>query len=202
MNVDDAALVAGLRAGDPDAVGAVYARHGADVLRWVIRLGGPRLDAEDVAHEVFLTAIKAARRFRGDARLRTWLFGVTRGVVANARRRAAIRAFVGLDAIAEPADPGPDLDATLAARQARRRVQRALDRLRTSHREVLVLSDLEGIAAPEVAAMLDIPPGTVYSRLHHARKAMAEALAAEGLGADGRPDAVRGDNVVPLRRTP
>jgi RNA polymerase sigma-70 factor, ECF subfamily len=187
----EAELARALKRGDPEAVGALYMLHDQDVLRWVVRLGGPDLDHADVAHEVFVVAIRAARSFRGDARLRTWLFGLTRRVVANARRRAAIRRFVGLEV--EPADPQMGADGL----SDRRRVQRCLERLPTDQREVLVLSDLEGYTAPEVAELLQIPAGTVYSRLHGARKAFAAALTAAGLGPDGRPS--EDGTVVPLR---
>lgn len=193
----EAELVVALRAGEPPAVERLYALHAADVLRWVIRLGGPSLDAEDVAHEVFLVALRQVRGFRGEAKLSTWLFQITRRVVANARRRATLRRWVGLETSREPTCPAPGQEAEYDARLRRRRVQRALERLSTAHREVLVLSDLEGHAAPEVAAMLDIPPGTVYSRLHHARSRLREALLAEGLGPDGE---ALGGEIVPLRR--
>lgn len=173
-----------LRALDPEAL---YRAHAADVLRWVIRLGGPDLDAESVAHDVFETALRGLQRYRGESSPRTWLFGVTRRVVANARRRAAFRRFLGLEEVAEPAALADLADEAAIALQRRRRVQAALERLSTAQREVVVLADLEGLSAPEVAAMLEIPAGTVYSRLHAARKALREALLAEGLGEDGLP---------------
>jgi len=78
-----------LRRLEPDAVDRFYRDHASAVLGWVIRLGGPRIDAEDVAHQVFEVALKRLPSFRGDSAVRTWLYGVTRRVVANARRRAA-----------------------------------------------------------------------------------------------------------------
>lgn len=191
----EAALVRALQRGEAEAVGELYARHGADVLRWVIRLGGPRLDAEDVAHEVFVVALRTGRRFRGDSSLRTWLFGVTRGVVANARRKAALRRFVGLDRVAEPRAPfgGEEVQRRL---EARRRVQWALEGLSQGQREVVVLCDLEGFSAPEAAALLGIAAGTVYSRLHGARRALRASLEAEGVELDATP----GATVVSLRR--
>jgi RNA polymerase sigma-70 factor, ECF subfamily len=183
---------------DPETL---YRDHAADVLRWVIRLGGPDLDVESVAHDVFETALRASGRFRGDSSPRTWLFGLTRRVVANARRRAAFRRFLGLEEVPEPAALADLADEAAIAHQRRRRVQAALDRLSTAQREVVVLADLEGCTAPEVAAMLEIPPGTVYSRLHTARKALRDALRAEGLGEGGLP---LGAEVValPRRRQP
>lgn len=176
----------------------LYTAYDGDVLRWVIRLGGPDLDAEDVAHEVFVVALRTGRRFRGDARVRSWLFGITRRVVANARRRAAFRRFVGLEPWDTP-DPGPGLEGELADRALRRRVQVCLETMSTAQREVLVLADLEGHTAPEVAELLDIPAGTVYSRLHAARKAFAAALTAAGLAPDG-DDLQRAEGtVVPLK---
>lgn len=191
----EAALIRALQRGEPEAVGALYARHGADVLRWVIRLGGPRLDAEDVAQEVFVVALRSGRRFRGDSALRTWLFGVTRGVVANARRKAALRRFVGLDGVAEPRTPfgGEEVQRRL---DARRRVQWALEGLSQGQREVVVLCDLEGFTAPEAAALLGLRPGTVYSRLHGARRALRAALQAEGIELSETPSA----RILPLRQ--
>jgi RNA polymerase sigma-70 factor, ECF subfamily len=192
-------MLAALRAGEPWAVERLYRDHAARVLGWCIRLGGPGLDAEDLAQQVFETAMKTCGRFRGDAALSTWLFGITRNSIRNARRRATLRRFVGLEAIPEPRDHGPDTEGLAVRNERRRAVQTALEDLKTAQREVLVLADLEGHTAPEVAALLGIPAGTVYSRLHHARRAFAVALEARGLPAGEEPDE---GQVIPLRRAP
>ena len=172
-----------LRAGDPAAIDAFYREYAPRVLGWTIRLGGPDLDAEDAAHEVFEAALKLLPRFRGDSRLSTWLFGVTRRSLANQRRKAALRRMVGLGQIAEPAN-AHRTDEEVARLRRRRAVQHALERLNRNQREVLVLCDMEGWSASEAGTMLGIPPGTVYSRLHHARKAFAKAIVAEGIDLD------------------
>jgi len=177
---------------DPAQVEAFWRRHAPQVLRWVIRLGGPHIDAEDVAQDVLVTALRKMNSFRGESAIRTWLYGVTRRVVANARRRAAFRRFVGLGDIPEPPDLRDLSDTEVERLRKRRGVQRALERLKFGQREVLVLVDLEGRSAPEAAGMLDIPVGTVYSRLHNARKQMAVALKAEGITAPPRLVAIEG----------
>ncbi len=195
----DRDLIAGLRAGELWAVDRLYRDNAPRVLGWCIRLGGPSLDPEDLAQQVFETAITSCGRFRGDSSLSTWLFGITRNSIRNARRRAALRRFVGMDAIPEPRDRGPDTEGRAVQNERRRAVQAALEDLKTAQREVLVLADLEGRTAPEVAAMLGIPAGTVYSRLHHARRAFATALEARGLPAGEEPEE---GTVIPLRRAP
>jgi RNA polymerase sigma-70 factor (ECF subfamily) len=179
--------------GEPHAVDAFYRAHARTVLRWVIRLGGPRLDPEDTAHDVFLAALGAIGRYRTDAPLEPWLFGVTRRVVANARRRAWFRRIVGWDDELVVVDRSPGADARLDQLRRRRLVQEVLEQLTDSQREVLVLSDLEGRSAPEVAALLGIPVGTVYSRVHGARKQFAAVLGSGpfSLSHDALRDALR-----------
>ncbi len=164
-----------LQSGTPEALDAFYRRHRPAVLRWVIRLGGPRLSPEDVTQDVFVVAFRRVHSFRGGPRV-AWLYGVARRVVANARRRAALRQFLGLDSLPEIPAPGPDTEVEVERLWRRRQVQLALEKLDARKREVLVLVDLEGHTAPEAAAMLGIAVGTVYSRVHHARRAFREAL--------------------------
>jgi RNA polymerase sigma-70 factor (ECF subfamily) len=165
-----------LARGEPAAVEAFYRENARTVLRWVIRLGGPRLDAEDVAHDVFVTALRNVGRYRPDHKPEAWLFGITRRVVANARRKVWLKRMVGLER--EPPSVEPGADVRLDRLRRRRLVQEVLDTLSEAHREVLVLFDLDGRTAPEVAEMLGLSVGTVYSRLHHARRRFAEALGA------------------------
>jgi len=157
----------------------LYRDQARAVLRWVIRLGGPHLDAQDVAHEVFAVALRRASTFRGGSET-AWLYGITRRVVANARRRSRLRRFFGLDEAPPPVSRDPSADEVLQRLQQRRLVQEILEDLSDAHREALVLVDLEGRSAPEVAAMLGISEGTVYSRVHHARRNFATALARRG----------------------
>lgn len=172
-----------LRALQPRAVDRFYRDHAAAVLGWVIRLGGARLDADDVSHQVFEVALNRLPSFRGESSVRTWLYGITRRVVANARRKSAFWSFVGLDSLFAAA-PGPSPELASGVTHQRRRVQAALDALSFHHREVVVLLEIEERPAPEVAELLGIPVGTVYSRSHHARKAFTDALAREGVTAD------------------
>ena len=127
-------LVKALQRGDLGAIESLYDAHADDVLRWVVRLGGPHLSAEDVAHEVFVQAIRSACRFRGESSVRTWLFGITRGTVANARRRSALRRFVGLDRVPEPHGTDRPADHLAIAAQERRLLQSCLDELTTRQR--------------------------------------------------------------------
>lgn len=180
---DAAEALVKLKRLDPDAVHRLYRDHAGDVLGWAIRLGGHRLDAEDVAHQVFEIALARLPTFRGESTLRTWLYGITRRVVANARRRATFWAFVSLEGLL-PADPGPDPEDVSQQLRERRLVQQALEELPFQQREVLVLLELEERPAPEVAEMLGVPVGTIYSRSHGARRAFAGALGRLGVTAE------------------
>ena len=170
--------------GDPAARTAFYKAYARTILNWCIRLGGPYVDAEDVAQDVFAKLFLKLHTFQNDRPLRPWLYGFTRRVVANARRRARIRRMVGLVDIPEVPHPGPSTETKLLRLWRRRKLQHALEHLSDKHREVVVLMDIEGRTAPEVAAMLGVSVGTVYSRQHYGRKAFKKALEATLGGTD------------------
>lgn len=190
----------------------LYRAHGAQVLAWCIRLGGPGVDPEDAAQQVFEIALRRVEDFRGDSAPSTWLFGITRRVLANLRRRAILRRWLHLDG--EPdqdgvALAGPDAtDEALDHARRRRAVVLALETLSSTHREVLVLADIEERPAAEVAQMLGIPVGTVYSRQHAARRQFARVWAVRFPGQVAPDNPTRSeeaevpapDNVIPLRR--
>jgi len=161
-----------------------YREHAGRVLAWTIRLGGPAVDAEDLAQEVFAVALRRLPEFRGDSKASTWLFGITRRIVANARRKAALRRLVGLGELPELPDERPGADEAVDRARRRRHVQLALEKLGTAHREAIALVDLEGLSAVEAADLLGVPVGTIYSRLHLGRRAFAHALQRQGVTRD------------------
>ncbi len=153
------------------------------VLRWCSRLGSPGIDPEDVAHDVFIVALRHQDHISDENRA-GWLFGVTRRVLAQHRRRAWFRRWIP-GARVEATDPsGPDRAYTV--NETARRVQLALLQLPEREREVLVLCVLEERPDSEVASMLGIPIGTVKSRLRRARAAFLSVASELGLQSLGR----------------
>ncbi|MBN2798975.1 MAG: sigma-70 family RNA polymerase sigma factor [Deltaproteobacteria bacterium] len=202
MTNDDDALLAALRAGEDLAREHLYRTYAAQVLTWTIRLSNPGMDAEDLAHEVFLVALRDIYRFRGDSSVSTWLFGITRRITANARRRHAIRRLVGLERAAELPASGRSPEEDSLHRERRREVQRALQGLSPRHREVLALVDLDQRSTAEAAEMLGVPTGTVHSRLHAARRALAQHLRRRGWDPAGPPTAELPAAELPAARLP
>lgn len=142
---------------------------------WCARLGGPRVDAEEAAHDVLMLLVRRASDRGTGVSLRSFAWGVTRGVLANHRRRAWWRRWLpGPAEIVSDRTPFQDS----VQRQLAGRVAALLARLTEEHREVLVLCDVEERPAPEVADILGIPEGTVRSRLRAARERF-RALAPE-----------------------
>lgn len=173
-------LPAALR-GDPAAWDRLIGIWGPVVLRWCARLGGPRIDAEDAAHDVFERVFGNARALQDPRAFPGWLFSTTRRVVIDHRRRAWLRRWV----------PGlvpdvPDLGAEGRAEDddLASAVREALDVLPPDLREVLVLAELEKRAGSEVAELLGVPLGTVKSRLRRARERFEHEARRRGLAPD------------------
>jgi len=161
--------------GDVRAQNAIFDAWLPVVLRWCARLGGPRVAAEDAAHDVMIVLLRRFDAIEKPERFPSWLFGVTRRVLRKHRGRAWILRWAGSelpDVRDGRQDPERDLeDSELAAS-----VRSILAELPERQREVLVLCDLEERTAPEVSQLLGVPLGTVASRLRLAR-ARFEALA-------------------------
>jgi RNA polymerase sigma-70 factor (ECF subfamily) len=172
---DDAALFMRLVGGDLGALGEIYDRHRAAVRAFVLRAIGDRDDADDVLQNTFLTAARIADRYDGRASCRPWLIGIAARLV---QRRAQTFARVGRYLARFTAtqrgerDPRPALE----ARSALDAVGAALAKMNAAKRIVLLMIEVEGMSGPEVAAALAIPIGTVWTRLHHARRELAAAL--------------------------
>ena len=181
---NDPTDIAALQTGGAEALDRFYRHNAGRVLAWAIRLGGPYVDPEDIAQEVFATALERVQTFRGDSNVTTWLFGITRNIVANHRRRARFKRLIGINEIPEPRAEQAGAERELDRMRLRRSVQRALENLPKKQRETLVLVDLEERTAVEASDMLNLPVGTVYSRLHHARRAFAKSLTNQGVSMD------------------
>jgi RNA polymerase sigma factor (sigma-70 family) len=160
----DQAALARVAAGDLGGLGELYDRYAAELHAFVRRFD-PGQDAEDVVQTVFLRVVDKAASF--DTRsptARAWLFGIAIRVLRE-RRRALGRWVRALLAYASepPPSPGSGVDASID-------IERGLGCLSPSKRLVLLLSEVEGLTCPEIAELLGIPVGTVWTRLHHARR--------------------------------
>lgn len=147
-----------------------YEAHFDFVWRSLRRLGVREADTSDAAQDVFVVVHRKIAAFEGRAKLTTWLFRICLHVASEHRRRAHVRREILDDSAFEyVADPGLDAEEIHAKKQHLRLLERALDSMTLPHRTVFILFELEGLACPEIAEMLEIPLGTVYSRLRNAR---------------------------------
>lgn len=165
-------------AGDTAAFESLVERHRDVVFRVAARIVG-REDAEDVAQDAFLRAFHRLSSFRGDSPFRGWLLQITHNTALNALARRVPEPVGGPEEIA-PAEPSPVSErqpaTSLEATERRARLELKLRELRSEHRVVLVLRDLEGLPYEEIADVTESPLGSVKGRLHRARGELIELL--------------------------
>jgi RNA polymerase sigma-70 factor (ECF subfamily) len=166
------ALVELCVSGDQSAWRAMYRDNYPIAAAFLRKLGVREHELDDATQEVFAQLYRYLPRFRGDAQLKTWLYTLCETQARRARRwRAVSRTVQSWFGWEEPVT-------TLewSAGEARKRVAASLDSLSDAERLVLVLYEFEGLSGDEIARIADCPVGTVWRRLHHARRRFAESL--------------------------
>lgn len=144
------------------------------VFRLCLGLTGNHADAEDATQETFLAILRGLSGFRGECRLSTWIYRIAIRTALRIRARKPRTEALETDPPDEPGDPALD-------RERSRQIRGALARLTSDHRTVLALFSIDGLSHREIAETLGIPEGTVWSRLHLARKKLAAELKALGM---------------------
>jgi RNA polymerase sigma-70 factor (ECF subfamily) len=196
MEVADATLLEQARAGDRRALETLLSRHQRRVYRFGLKMCRDPEDAKDVLQETLLAVARNVKDFRGASSVSTWLYTIARSFCIKKRRRSkfAPEQEESLDArgpgleARQITDPSRAPDDELAGRQIESALERAIAGLEPMYREVLVLRDVEGLTAPEVAEVMGLSVEAVKSRLHRARVAVREAVAPLlGVPAPGAP---------------
>jgi RNA polymerase sigma-70 factor (ECF subfamily) len=173
---DEELLAAHLR-GDRDAFGQLVGRHERRVYGICLRMLGNREDAQDAAQETFVSALRRASSFRQEAAFSTWLYRIAVNASTDqARRRGRARTTPLEPGDAGMADPVPGRGDPGDAVATAVTVQAALTRLPEEFRAAVVLCDLLRLPYAEAAAILDVPVGTVKSRVYRGRLALAGEL--------------------------
>jgi len=180
VNTDDRRLIAECVAGNTLAFGQLVRRHQDRLFNAVLRVVDNAEDAADVVQEAFLNAYQSLHSFKGDSEFFTWLYRIAfNAAISLRRKKKAVLSFDGeVRAAAEPVDPSEFARPGVALERSEEDAQllAALNRLSPEHRAVLVLKDLEGQKYEDIAQVLDVPIGTVRSRLHRARMELKDLL--------------------------
>lgn len=173
----DADLLDAARAGDRSAVEALVTRHAPAVFRFAHRMCDNPADADEVAQDALIAAVRGLPGVRADAAVTTWLFAVTRSFCRKKHRRrvGAPRETLSIDDH-DSASPSPEPDEAVAGHELGGAVEMAIRGLDEKQRAVLLLRDVEGLTAPEVAEVLGLEVATVKTRLHRARAAVRAAI--------------------------
>ncbi|HEX6517198.1 MAG TPA: RNA polymerase sigma factor SigM [Nocardioidaceae bacterium] len=186
-SADDRALLAAHLDGDPDAFGALFARHRDRLWSVALRTTGDPEEAADALQDAMVSAFRRAGSFRGDAAVTTWLHRVVVNACLDRLRRRAVRLAEPLPEDAEryvapgtPLTPGggeaSDPADRAVAHERRSAVLAALGTLPPEQRAALVLVDMEGHSVEEAAAILECRPGTVKSRCSRGRARLLPLL--------------------------
>jgi len=191
LSLEDEALAQQARSGDMAAFGRLVSRYQDRVLNTCWRIAGRREDAEDLAQETFLHALQAIASYQARSRFYTWLYRIAVNLALSHRRRQARAVHLSLhnrdgQCIGEQAATlmgrisadDQDPPAKLSARETQQRLVQGLAELDDEPRTVVVLRDIEGLDYAQIAEILDLPVGTVKSRLHRARMELRRCLKA------------------------
>lgn len=161
----------------PGAFEALYREHFDFVFRSVRRLGIAEAQIDDVVQEVFLIALRRLADFQLGTNARAWLFSIASRTSAN-HRRGQRRNLLRHAPLQDLADVAPSPFERAACRDAARVLQRFLDELSDDKRDLFILSELEGMSGPELAAIYDANLNTVYARIRAVRQELAVFLSA------------------------
>jgi RNA polymerase sigma-70 factor (ECF subfamily) len=177
--IDDHELIEACRSGKTEAFGVLVRRYQDRLFPTVLRLTGCAEDSYDLLQETFLRAYSKLSRFQGESSFYTWIYRIAVNLALSGRRRKRPALRLGSD---HPGDSDPadkkDSDPSLPVERAERdqMIQNALDALAPDHRAVVVMKEFDGLRYEEIGAILQIPVGTVRSRLHRARSDLRERL--------------------------
>ncbi|GAC1352517.1 MAG: hypothetical protein NVSMB1_16160 [Polyangiales bacterium] len=155
----------------------VYEAHYEFVWRALRRLGVPEADATDAVQEVFLVVHRKLEEFQGRSAVTTWLYGISMRVASDRRRRAYVkREFSIGESMSEMCDDRINAFQMIEAHQDLALLEHLLDELPTALRAVFTLFELDEQSCEQIAMLLEIPVGTVNSRLRRARESFQKAL--------------------------
>ena len=177
--ISDADYVQKLQRGQTEAFEALIRRHEKTIFNLVYRMLNDYDEAAETAQEVFLSAYRAIGQFRGDANFSTWLYRIALNHATTRRKSMNTRQQrnVPIDNTEPMSDPHPGPAESMEKKEIRETVQRALNSLSDDDAAVILLRGLQDVPYEEVARVLEVPVGTVKSRLHRARQALKSELA-------------------------
>ena len=170
-DAEDVGLLKRAAAGDEAALAALYARHAAALLGYLRQLAREPSEAEELLQDTFVAAWKSAKRFESRSTVRTWLFAIARRRWRDGQRRHAPEVDADAD-LAQLPDPSPSPDENAFKGAELDKLSALVAQLNPAHREVLTLAFSDELSYAEIAQVLDVPVGTVKSRLNHARQAL------------------------------
>ena len=171
----EAGLIEKAQQGDRSAYGELVRRHHGGVVQVIYRMCGDAELAQDAAQDAFIRAWLNLEQFRRGSSLRNWLYRIAVNAAIDALRRDAKTTGLDFDSLSL-ADPQEGPETALLHKERTAAVQEAILALPEASRSVLVLREYGELSYREIAAALDIPLGTVMSRLNYARRLLKESL--------------------------
>ena len=180
---EDSFLIVRVREGDIEALGELYERYKTKVYRTAIAITRDGHVAEDILQEVFLRVNRYAGSFDETQPFEPWIYRMTVNLSYSWANKAKrwVHFFQGaVERLKAPSARDPE--SVTAVREQRELVRRAIDRLPEPHRVAVILYYLEGLEVSEIALALEVPEGTVKSRLYYAREKLREAIAVQPAG--------------------
>ncbi len=176
---EDAQLIDEALRGDAESFGELVRKYQDRLFNTVVHVAGRREEAEDVVQEAFVQAFLKLSSFQRTAAFYTWLYRIAFNIAISRRRRRKVEVSVEQHREAsgvEPMDDGEAPDERMLREERAELVSGALQRLSDEHRAILVLREMEGCCYETIAEILDLPVGTVRSRLHRARLQLRDEL--------------------------
>jgi RNA polymerase sigma-70 factor (ECF subfamily) len=190
VNADDQRLIAECLQGRKAAFGELVLRYQDRLFNTVYRLLDNAEDAQDVVQDAFIHAYQSLNSFKGDSLFFTWLYRIAVNTAISWRRKQRLVLRLQLDRDGSPSMEPQDISEgqpgrALEQAEEERRIQTALNRVSQEHRAVLILKDMEGQKYEVMAEILQVPIGTIRSRLHRARLELRQVLAQMERGEPG-----------------
>ena len=178
-NLTDQQLISQTLDGQTSAFGILVRKYQDRLFNSMVHLLRNQSDAEDVVQDAFLLALRKLDSFQGNSQFYTWLFRIARNTAISKLRRKKPTVSLessGSEQRLDFPDDGPAVSDEMERRERQTGLMRAMDMLSSEHREILILREMEEQNYETISEILDLPVGTVRSRLHRARSQLKELL--------------------------